>query len=150
MDHADLVLEMSHLERMPTAERLTLARRRRVQQLRLWAQKDRERRRPSPPRNNRHIYFGDNVMLLEAASRNDIEEGTRSLPPPITLQPYRRCTRIGSSGFFNPGGRCLGIGFGSIFGRESATRRRLNSRPGAGNNGGSCSAPEKQPTVLVR
>lgn len=75
MDHAELVLEMSHLERMPTAERLGLARRRRVQQLRLWAQKDRERRKPSPPRNNRHIYFSDNVMLLEAASRNDIDEG---------------------------------------------------------------------------
>jgi len=75
MDHAELVLEMSHLERMPTADRLALARRRRVQQLRLWAQKDRERRRSSPPRNNRHIYFSDNVMLLEAASRNDIEEG---------------------------------------------------------------------------
>jgi len=75
MDHAELVLEMSHLERMPTADRLALARRRRVQQLRLWAQKDRERRRSSPPRNSRHIYFSDNVMLLEAASRNDIEEG---------------------------------------------------------------------------
>ncbi|XP_022167273.1 protein phosphatase 1 regulatory subunit 16A [Myzus persicae] len=79
MDHAELVLEMSHLERMPTADRLALARRRRVQQLRLWAQKDRERRRSSPPRNNRHIYFSDNVMLLEAASRNDIEEVKRLL-----------------------------------------------------------------------
>ncbi|XP_050064184.1 protein phosphatase 1 regulatory subunit 16A-like [Aphis gossypii] len=79
MDHAELVLEMSHLERMPTADRLALARRRRVQQLRLWAQKDRERRRLSPPRNNRHIYFSDNVMLLEAASRNDIEEVKRLL-----------------------------------------------------------------------
>lgn len=79
MDHAELVLEMSLLERMPTADRLALARRRRVQQLRLWAQKDRERRRSSPPRNNRHIYFSDNVMLLEAASRNDIEEGIYDL-----------------------------------------------------------------------
>ncbi|XP_050533914.1 protein phosphatase 1 regulatory inhibitor subunit 16B isoform X2 [Daktulosphaira vitifoliae] len=74
MDHADLVLEMTHLERMPTADRLALARRRRIQQLRLWAQKDREKIKSSPLRNNKHIFFSDNVMLLEAASRNDIDE----------------------------------------------------------------------------
>ncbi|XP_050429744.1 protein phosphatase 1 regulatory subunit 16A [Adelges cooleyi] len=79
MDHAELVLEMAHLERMPTADRLALARRRRVQQLRLWSQKDREKRKLSPPRNNRHIFFNDNVMLLEAASRNDIDEVKRLL-----------------------------------------------------------------------
>jgi len=88
MDHSELVLEMSQLERMPTADRLALARRRRVQQLRLWAQKDRERRRPSPPRNNRHIYFSDNVMLLEAASRNDIEEGTIQIFTHIYIYLY--------------------------------------------------------------
>lgn len=84
MEHADLIEEMGYVEHMSTQERLLLARRRRMQQLKVWSQRDKEwsrqhrttdktsdNKRP----HKRHIIFSDNVMLLEAASRNDIDEG---------------------------------------------------------------------------
>lgn len=85
MEHSDLISEMAHIEHMSTQERLLLARRRRIQQLKLWSQREKEwlrqqkngrtleklNRRPQ----KRNITFSDNVMLLEAASRNDIDEG---------------------------------------------------------------------------
>ncbi|KAK9502865.1 hypothetical protein O3M35_011557 [Rhynocoris fuscipes] len=80
MEHSELVEEMSTIEQMSTPERLQLARRRRRSQLKAWASREREwlRRRPTVPRNNSsnrpRIRFSDNVILLEAASRNDIIE----------------------------------------------------------------------------
>lgn len=77
MEHSELVSEMAHVEHMSTQERLHLARRRRNQQLKLWAQREKEwertRHRPHRPM----IVFSDSVMLLEAASRNDILEGPK-------------------------------------------------------------------------
>lgn len=88
MEHADLIEEMGYVEHMSTQERLLLARRRRMQQLKVWSQRDKEwsrqhrttdktsdNKRP----HKRHIIFSDNVMLLEAASRNDIDEVRRLL-----------------------------------------------------------------------
>lgn len=82
MEHADLVAEMAHVEHMSTQERLHLARFRRLQQLKLWSQREKEwmRHRGSNREGNtksikRNIYFSDSVMLLEAAARNDIDEG---------------------------------------------------------------------------
>lgn len=52
--------------------------RRRMQQLKLWQQREKEWARTRAKReksNKRSIYFSDSVMLLEAAARNDIEEG---------------------------------------------------------------------------
>lgn len=80
MDHSELVSEMAHIEHMSTQERLHLARRRRSQQLKLWAQREKEWQRHRPKeRSKPKIYFSDNVMLLEAASRNDIAEVRRLL-----------------------------------------------------------------------
>lgn len=80
MDHSELVSEMAHIEHMSTQERLHLARRRRSQQLKLWAQREKEwQRHRAKERSKPKIYFSDNVMLLEAASRNDIAEGNCSI-----------------------------------------------------------------------
>lgn len=55
-----------------------LARKRRNQQLKQWIQKEKEFGRKSHKQqktNKRGIYFNDSVVLLEAAARNDIDEG---------------------------------------------------------------------------
>lgn len=79
MEHWELVQEMPHVEQMSTQERLQLARRRRGHQLKIWTQKEKEyMRRPANKAhksNKRHIFFNDSVVLLEAAARNDIDEG---------------------------------------------------------------------------
>ncbi|XP_015111959.1 protein phosphatase 1 regulatory subunit 16A isoform X3 [Diachasma alloeum] len=81
MEHADLVSEMVHVERLTTQERLHLARHRRLQQLKVWRQREKEwlRHQTRHSSNKRSIYFDDSVMLLEAAARNDIDEVRRLL-----------------------------------------------------------------------
>ncbi|XP_063235867.1 protein phosphatase 1 regulatory subunit 16A [Bacillus rossius redtenbacheri] len=85
MEHSDLVAEMPHVERLSTQERLHLARRRRLQQLKVWSQREKEWQRRHRSNHStinpkkRSIYFSDSVMLLEAAARNDIEEVRRLL-----------------------------------------------------------------------
>ncbi|XP_033326171.1 myosin phosphatase targeting subunit 75D isoform X3 [Megalopta genalis] len=81
MEHSDLVSEMVHVERLTTQERLHLARHRRLQQLKVWRQREKEwlRHQTRHPSNKRHIFFNDSVMLLEAAARNDIDEVRRLL-----------------------------------------------------------------------
>ncbi|KAJ4448881.1 hypothetical protein ANN_00272 [Periplaneta americana] len=75
MEHADLVAEMAHVEHLSTQERLHLARRRRLQQLKAWTQREKKWAGHKVPKSNKHIFFSDSVMLLEAAARNDIDEG---------------------------------------------------------------------------
>lgn len=79
MEHSELVAEMVHVERLTTQERLHLARHRRLQQLKVWRQREKEwlRHQTRHTSNKRHIYFNDSVMLLEAAARNDIDEGKK-------------------------------------------------------------------------
>ncbi|XP_045520219.1 protein phosphatase 1 regulatory subunit 16A isoform X1 [Pieris brassicae] len=87
MEHADLVSEMAQVEHLTTQERLHLARRRRLQQLKVWQQREKEWARTKARReksNKRSIYFSDSVMLLEAAARNDIEEVRRLLARGVT------------------------------------------------------------------
>ncbi|XP_026738528.1 protein phosphatase 1 regulatory subunit 16A isoform X1 [Trichoplusia ni] len=87
MEHADLVSEMAQVEHLTTQERLHLARRRRMQQLKLWQQREKEWARSRAKReksNKRSIYFSDSVMLLEAAARNDIDEVRRLLSRGVT------------------------------------------------------------------
>ncbi|XP_051169443.1 protein phosphatase 1 regulatory subunit 16A isoform X2 [Leptopilina boulardi] len=81
MEHSDLVAEMVHVERLTTQERLHLARHRRLQQLKVWRQREKEwlRHQTRHTSNKRHIFFNDSVMLLEAAARNDIDEVRRLL-----------------------------------------------------------------------
>lgn len=80
MEHADLVADMVRVERLTTQERLHLARHRRLQQLKVWRQREKEwlRHQTRHTSNKRHIYFNDSVMLLEAAARNDIDEGNNN------------------------------------------------------------------------
>ncbi|XP_028156009.1 protein phosphatase 1 regulatory subunit 16A [Ostrinia furnacalis] len=87
MEHSDLVAEMAQVEHLTTQERLHLARRRRMQQLKLWQQREKEWARSRGKReksNKRNIFFNDSVMLLEAAARNDIEEVRRLLARGVT------------------------------------------------------------------
>lgn len=79
MEHADLVAEMAHVEHLSTQERLHLARRRRLQQLKAWTQREKKWSGQKVSKSNKHIYFSDSVMLLEAAARNDIDEVRRLL-----------------------------------------------------------------------
>ena len=73
---------------LSTQERLRLAKRRRAAQLKRWAQRERERTHPDVVQmdgggmatssgKGRGIRFISNVMLLEAAARNDVEEGEK-------------------------------------------------------------------------
>lgn len=78
MEHQQLIEEMPRVEQMPTQERLMLARKRRTLQLKQWIQKEKEYGRRSNKQqkaNKRGIFFNDSVVLLEAAARNDIDEG---------------------------------------------------------------------------
>ncbi|XP_018017932.1 protein phosphatase 1 regulatory subunit 12B [Hyalella azteca] len=87
MDHRELIAEMAYIEKLSTQERLKLARRRRIQQLKKHHQLEKEslsaskrektkqneaykRRR----QNSKRVVFVSSVMLLEAAARNDIDE----------------------------------------------------------------------------
>jgi protein phosphatase 1 regulatory subunit 16A len=82
MEHSELIQEMPHIEQMPTQERLSLARKRRNHQLKVWTQKEKEHSRKTSKQqksNKRSIYFNDSVVLLEAAARNDIDEVRRLL-----------------------------------------------------------------------
>ncbi|XP_026578959.1 protein phosphatase 1 regulatory subunit 16A-like, partial [Pseudonaja textilis] len=82
-DHPELLAEMSAVARMGTQERLKHAQKRRAQQLKKWAQfeKDAQGKRAKGEKKRRRaaqerkVAFPENVQLLEAASRNDVEEG---------------------------------------------------------------------------
>ena len=95
MEHSDLVSEIITVEKMSTADRLKHAKKRRQQQLKKFAQyekaldKESNKKRKAPGGANAgkkggnnakktrivRVQFINNVMLLEAAARNDIEEG---------------------------------------------------------------------------
>ena len=84
-EHSELVAEMLILEKMSIQERLKLARKRSIQQLKKWSQreKDLNYKRKKVEVSNRvkfkkidyKVHFVPSVMLLEAAARNDIKEG---------------------------------------------------------------------------
>lgn len=67
-------------QRLSTQERLRLARRRRAEQLKKWAQREREWKIHSMQQREKtqRVEFVANVMLLEAAARNDLAEGEHS------------------------------------------------------------------------
>ena len=79
MEHHELIAEMQQVEQLPTPERLMLAKRRRNQQLKVWKDREKEYSRKSNGKQvksqKRGISFNDSVVLLEAAARNDIDEG---------------------------------------------------------------------------
>ncbi|XP_069588278.1 protein phosphatase 1 regulatory subunit 16A [Ranitomeya imitator] len=79
-EHLELLSEMPAVGRMSTQERLRHAQKRRAQQLKRWAQGEKEApgRRPKSrrvgARAGRRVLFPQNVTLLEAGARNDAEE----------------------------------------------------------------------------
>lgn len=91
MDHADLVAEINLVEKMTPAERLKHAKKRRAYQLKQYnhyekkIDKESSKKRKNTHLNNmkrpskRHkkgsVDFVDNIKILEAAARNDVEEG---------------------------------------------------------------------------
>ena len=91
MEHYELVQEMPSIERMTTQERLKHARKRRAQQMKKWTQyekqldkestkkkkhQDKHQQQKRTKRSNKgNIRFAPNIVLLEAAARNDLSEG---------------------------------------------------------------------------
>uniref|UniRef100_A0A8B9G5L5 Protein phosphatase 1 regulatory subunit 16A n=1 Tax=Amazona collaria TaxID=241587 RepID=A0A8B9G5L5_9PSIT len=83
-EHPELVAEMAAVARLGIPERLRLARERRAQQLRSWAQAEREalgsglggerKRRRRRKSHGKRVTFPDSIRLLEAAARRDAEE----------------------------------------------------------------------------
>ena len=122
MDHSQLIADLPKIEKLTAAERLKIARDRRAVQLRIFDQYDREfssksnkhlanQRVKHARGKNRNIRFVHSVMLLEAAARNDIDEGEpdarlsllSSSPFYLVLNPRRPETEL-SSFFFGGGG----------------------------------------------
>lgn len=88
-EHSELIAEMAQIDKMTTQERLKLARRRRLQQLKKWSQREKEynsnkRKKDAvivkrARKNDYKVHFVPSVMLLEAAARNDVDEVKRLL-----------------------------------------------------------------------
>lgn len=84
-DHSELVAEIASVEKMATQDRLKHAKKRRNQQMKRWAnyerqlEKDKSKKGKQSSNQRRHrrqrVRFIHNIMLLEAAARNDVEEG---------------------------------------------------------------------------
>lgn len=79
-DHSELLAEMATVGRLSATERLKHAQKRRAQQLKSWAQMEKDAARGSrakadkkKPRTKK-IKFPDAITLLDAAARNDLEE----------------------------------------------------------------------------
>uniref|UniRef100_A0A8D2PT04 Protein phosphatase 1 regulatory subunit 16A n=1 Tax=Zosterops lateralis melanops TaxID=1220523 RepID=A0A8D2PT04_ZOSLA len=86
-EHQELLAEMPAVSRLSTPERLRHAQKRRAQQLKKWAQAEKEipgipksgggerkRRRRKSGGHGKRVTFPDSVRLLEAAARHDVEE----------------------------------------------------------------------------
>ncbi|NXI40844.1 PP16A phosphatase, partial [Galbula dea] len=85
-EHPELLAEMPAVTRLSTPERLKHAQKRRAQQLKKWAQAEKEpqggkggaerkkRRRKSSDGQAKRVTFPASVRLLEAAARHDAEE----------------------------------------------------------------------------
>ncbi|XP_066121487.1 protein phosphatase 1 regulatory subunit 16A [Saccopteryx bilineata] len=84
-EHLELLAEMPVVGRMSTQERLKHAQKRRAQQVKMWAQAEKEaqgrkghreraREAAAVGRLQKRVLFPASVTLLEAAARNDLEE----------------------------------------------------------------------------
>lgn len=100
-EHLELLAEMPMVGRMSTQERLKHAQKRRAQQVKMWAQAEKEaqgrkahgeglRKVVAAGRPRKRVLFSPSVALLEAAARNDLEEGewlTLARLPALSLYP---------------------------------------------------------------
>ncbi|KAK6293139.1 protein phosphatase 1 regulatory subunit 16A [Coregonus clupeaformis] len=81
-EHGELLGEMATIGRLSATERLKHAQKRRAQQLKGWAQMDKDMARGGGKAGQkgdkkgrtRRVVFPNNITLLEAAARNDLEE----------------------------------------------------------------------------
>ncbi|XP_041817176.1 protein phosphatase 1 regulatory subunit 16A [Chelmon rostratus] len=79
-DHSELLAEMATVGRLSATERLKHAQKRRAQQLKSWAQMEKDAARGSRAKADKKkarttkIKFPDAITLLDAAARNDLEE----------------------------------------------------------------------------
>ncbi|XP_029058046.1 protein phosphatase 1 regulatory subunit 16A isoform X2 [Monodon monoceros] len=84
-EHLELLAEMPTVGRMSTQERLKHAQKRRAQQVKMWAQAEKEahgrrgqrtqsQKEAAGGRPQKRVLFPPSVALLEAAARNDLEE----------------------------------------------------------------------------
>ncbi|KAM8881502.1 protein phosphatase 1 regulatory subunit 16A isoform 1-T2 [Synchiropus picturatus] len=79
-EHSELLAEMSTIGRLSATERLKHAQKRRAQQLKTWAQMEKDAARGSKAKAEKKkvrstkVKFPDSVTLLDAAARNDVEE----------------------------------------------------------------------------
>ncbi|XP_068382256.1 protein phosphatase 1 regulatory subunit 16A isoform X1 [Eschrichtius robustus] len=84
-EHLELLAEMPMVSRMSTQERLKHAQKRRAQQVKMWAQAEKEAHGRRGQRKQsqkeaaggwpqKRVLFTPSVALLEAAARNDLEE----------------------------------------------------------------------------
>lgn len=128
-EHLELLAEMPVVARMGTQERLKHAQKRRTQQLKKWAQFEKEaqskkakaeRRRKSGVSREQRVVFPDSVRLLEAAARNDVEEGRWGSIPwlggswewrgGLGVLAFKMASSRTPSGSGCLGGNCLGSG----------------------------------------
>uniref|UniRef100_A0A674I0A5 Protein phosphatase 1 regulatory subunit 16A n=1 Tax=Terrapene triunguis TaxID=2587831 RepID=A0A674I0A5_9SAUR len=95
-EHLELLAEMPAVARMSTQERLKHAQKRRTQQLKKWAQfekeahgkKARAEKRKKTSSKEKRVLFPESIKLLEAASRNDVEEVRQFLQRGISPNLY--------------------------------------------------------------
>ncbi|KAM6171246.1 protein phosphatase 1 regulatory subunit 16A [Erethizon dorsatum] len=84
-EHLELLAEMPMVGRMNTQERLKHAQKRRAQQVKLWAQAEKEAqgkkvhgewpwKEAADQRPRKKVLFLPSIALLEAAARNDLDE----------------------------------------------------------------------------
>ena len=76
-DHPELVAEIPKVEKMSVQDRLELAKKRRSQQLKRY-ERDKDKEWDQPPRKIKRgtpVKFQPRIVLLEAVSRGDTEEG---------------------------------------------------------------------------
>lgn len=80
-DHGELLAEMTTVGRLGATERLKHAQKRRAQQLKAWAQMEKDTARGSRAQADKKktrrakVTFPHSVTLLDAAARNDVQEG---------------------------------------------------------------------------
>ncbi|KAK3579169.1 hypothetical protein CHS0354_022704 [Potamilus streckersoni] len=85
-DHSELVAEIASVEKMNTPERLKHAKKRRIAQLKRWGAYEKQLEKETSKKRKqssikqvkknqtRRVKFISNIVLLEAAARNDIDE----------------------------------------------------------------------------
>lgn len=83
-DHGELLAEMTTVSRLSTTERIKHAQKRRAQQLKAWADMEKDAARGSRAKADKRkarttkVKFPHAVTLLDAAARNDLEEGMQN------------------------------------------------------------------------